>query len=140
MQGRAEEIPVKEATVDGIVCKVVLPYTEEARAFGEMSRVLRSGALAHCVYHGAGYYLRYALYPHYWKYRVYGLRSLVNTWWYAMTGVKLPGFLGDTVYQSRRRLAGYYERNRLVLVGETRAPKFLGFPVFIYHSLRKGGP
>lgn len=140
MQGRAEEIPVKEASLDGILCKVMLPYTEEPRVIREMSRVLKKGALAYCVYHGAGYYLRYALYPHHWKYRVYGIRSLVNTWWYALTGLRLPGFLGDTVYQSRRRLARHYRDNHLELAGEISARTFLGLPVFLYHALRKAGP
>jgi len=140
MQGRAEQIPMKEASVDGVLFKVVVPYTEEARVFGEVSRVLKKGALAYCTYHGAGYYLRYALYPHYWKYRVYGVRALVNTWWYALTGLTLPGFLGDTLYQSHRRLAKYYQQSHLELVAETPARTFLGFPVFIYHALRKVGP
>ena len=139
MQGRGEQIPLREGSLDGILCKVVMPYTDEHRVFGEMGRVLKEGALAYCIYHGAGYYLRYALNRHYWKYRVYGGRALVNTWVYALTGRKLPGFLGDTVYQSRRRLAAHYRRNRLALVDETPARTFLGFPVFIYHALRKTG-
>jgi SAM-dependent methyltransferase len=140
MQGRAEQIPLRDASVDGILCKAVVPYTDEPRVFCEIGRVLKEGALAYCIYLGAGYYLRSALYRHYWKYRVYGTRSLVNTWVYALSGLKLPGFLGDTVYQSRRRLAGYYRHNRLELVDEPPARTFLGFPVFIYHVVRKIGP
>ena len=140
MQGRAEEIPLKDASLDGILCKVVLPYTDEARVLAEVGRLLKKGAVAHCVYHGAGYYLRYVLYPHHWKYRVYGIRSLVNTWCYAVTGRRLPGFVGDTLYQSRRRLTQYYRRNNLELTSDVASRTFFGLPVFLYHALRKTGP
>jgi len=137
VQARAEEIPVKESSLDGLLCKGVVPYTDAPRAFGEIKRVLKDGAPACCMYLGAGYYLRYFLYPHYWKYNFYGLRVLLNTWLYAITGMRLPGFLGDTVYQSRRRLAQHYRKNSLQLVQDRPARTFLGLPVFIYHAVRK---
>ena len=140
VQARAEEIPVSDASLDGLLCKGVIPYTDAPRTFSEIRRVLKNTAPAHCVYLGAGYYLRYVLYVRYWKYSLYGLRTLVNTWLYAATGWRLPGFLGDTVYQSRGRVAEYYRRNDLQLVRDTPAPKFLGLPVFIYHAIRKVAP
>ena len=137
VQARAEEIPVTDASLDGLLCKGVIPYTDAPRTFGEIRRVLKEAAPAHCVYLGAGYYLRYFLYPHHWKYNLYGLRTLVNTWLYAATGWRLPGFLGDTVYQSRRRVAEHYRRSNLQLVRDMPARTFIGFPVFIYHAIRK---
>lgn len=134
---RAEQIPVKDASLDGLVCKVVIPYTHEARAFREVSRILKKGAVCYCCYHGAGYYLRYLLIGPSWDFRLYALRTLVNTWFYAFTGQRLPGFLGDTLYQTRRRLARYYSRNGLRLLQETLPRTFLGLPVFVYHSLQK---
>jgi len=136
-QARAEEIPVKDGSLDGLICKGVIPYTDPPRAFGEIRRVLKAGASAHCMYLGAGYYLRYFLYPHHWKYNFYGLRVLLNTWLYALSGRTLPGFLGDTVYQSRRRVAELCRGNQLQLVRDTPSMTFLGFPVFIYQAVRK---
>jgi SAM-dependent methyltransferase len=136
-QARAEELPIRNLSLDGVLCKGVVPYTDEQRAFSEINRVLKSGAPAYCVYLGAGYYLRYFLYWHYWKYNFYGLRVLLNTWLFTLTGLKLPGFLGDTVYQTRRQVARYYKRNGLELVSDVPARTFLGFPVFIYQAVRK---
>lgn len=136
-QARAEQIPLKDSSFDGIICKVVLPLTLEDQVLREVGRLLKPGAKCYLICHGAGYYLRYLLFPQSWKYRVYGLRSLVNTWLWALTGYRLPGFLGDTIYQSRRRLEKYYRENGLNLLKDTPSKYFLGFPVFIYQSLQK---
>jgi len=119
--------------MDGVVCKVVMPYTDEARVMGEMGRVLKPGGRAIVCYHGAGYYLRYLLEGPSWKRRLYGLRTLVNTWAYALTGRRLPGLAGDTLYQSRRRLARYYRAGGIVLVADSPARDYLTYPVFVYH-------
>ena len=71
------------------------------------------------------------------KTRFYGLRSIVNTLVYRTTGGRLPGFLGDTVYQSERRLRSYYATAGLELVEIHPAATFAGVPVFIYHVLRR---
>jgi len=134
----AERMPFVTQTLDGIVCKVVVPYTDEARALSEIGRLLRITGTARVSYHGAGYYLRYLLCgTSHWKLRLYALRSLVNTWVYALLGRRVPGFVGDTLYQSRRRLRNYYWASHLRLVEEHPSPTFLGFPVFIYHVVEK---
>ncbi|HYW49136.1 MAG TPA: hypothetical protein VE861_00950, partial [Gemmatimonadaceae bacterium] len=59
----------------------------------------------------------------------------------AVTGRKLPGKYGDTAYTSHGRIAALYERHGFVLRAHTPSPTFLGFPVFIYHSVdRVGAP
>lgn len=136
-QAVAERIPIRSERLDGLICKGVIPFTEEPLAFREISRVLRGGGISHCGYLSAGYYLRYLLRGSSWRFRVYGLRTLLNTWLYAATGHRLPGFLGDTVYQSRRRLKRYYGDNGLRLIQETPSRCFLGLSVFIYHTLEK---
>ncbi len=72
-----------------------------------------------------------------WKLRFYGLRTIANTWLYAALGWRLPGFLGDTVYQTRRRLCRAYRRLGLRVIDDTPAPDFLGLPVFIYQKLER---
>jgi SAM-dependent methyltransferase len=133
----AEHLPFASASFDGLICKVVIPYTNEANAVSEIARVLRPGGLAHVSYHGLGYSLRYLLADRNWKRRVYGARTIVNTWVYRSSGRRLPGFWGDTIFQSPSRLRAYYRRSGLELVGAHPSGRFAGAPVFIYHTLKR---
>jgi SAM-dependent methyltransferase len=137
LKARAEQIPIESASLDGIICKVALSYTDENKVICEIGRLLRRGARCYLVSHGAGYYLRYLLIGPLSKKRIYALRTLVNTWLWAATGRRLLGFLGDTVYQSHRRLSKYYWENGLSIIQETPGKDFLGFPVFIYQVIEK---
>src|SRR5204862_2557880 len=85
VQGRGERLPFLPESFDGVICKVVLPYTNERTTIGEIGRVLRRGGIAYVVSHGAGYYLRYLLRPPRFAFRVNGARSLLNTWLWAST-------------------------------------------------------
>ncbi len=137
VQARAESLAVRTASVDGVVCKVVVPYTDEARVVAEIGRVLRPGGTAQLSYLAAGYYVRYLLLGPGVRRRVYALQTLVNTWWYVVTGRRLPRFLANTLYQSNRRLLRYYGAAALELVADPPSPRFLRLPVYIYHELRK---
>jgi SAM-dependent methyltransferase len=139
VRARAERLPFLPGTFDGVICKVVLPYVNEAATIDEIGRVLRLGGTAYIVSHGAGYYLRYVLQPPGFVFRLYGARALANTWLYAATGRLLPGFLGDTLYQSRRRLRKRYRSAGLELEYRFPSPKYLGFPAFLYDRVRKVG-
>jgi SAM-dependent methyltransferase len=136
-QASAEELPVRSASFDGVICKVVLPYTDEARTLIEINRVLRDGGIARICSHGVGYYLRYVLLSSDWRARIYALRTLINTCVYIVSRWRLPGCIGDTIYQSRRRLQQYYATLDLHVIEETPSPTFLGLPVFIYQTLMK---
>lgn len=139
VQVKAERLPFLPQSFDGVICKVLLPYTDERATISEIGRVLRPGGAAYVVSHGAGYYLRYLLLPPRFAYRVYGARTLLNTWLWVWTGRRLPGFLGDSLYQSRRRLLGYYRAAGLKLEHEFRSTKYLGLPVFLYDRVTKTG-
>ena len=136
--GRAEQMPFPDASFDGVICKAVIPYTAESLALRDVARVLKPGATAQLAYMGSGFYLRLLLFGSggWVKQRFYGLKTFLNTWLFALTGRVLPGFLGDTVYQSRARLRKYYAANRMVLIRETPSKTFLGLPVFIYHRIQ----
>jgi len=136
-QATAERLPYESATFDGLICKVVIPYTDEARAISEWGRVLRPGATALVSYHGAGYYLRYLAEGENWKYRAYGLRTVLATWAYRWTGRRLPGFVGDSLYQAEARLRRHYQKAGLDIETRVLGRTFWGFPVFIHHALRK---
>lgn len=132
----AENLPFPNEMFDGVICKAVLCLTIEDEAMREIRRVLKEDGKCYLASNGSGYYLRYALLGSF-KDRLYGLRTLVNTWWWVITGRPLPGFVGDTMYQSPRRLHNYYKTHRLKVVSE-RQKTFLGFPVFIYTELQSG--
>ena len=135
-QGFAERLPVGDAEFDGLICKVVIPYTVERAAIAEWRRVLRPRARVKAVYHGAGYYLRYLVEGPSFSERVYATRALANSWWYALSGRRLPGWVGDTLYQSRARLLRYYRDYGFSVEREWESPRYRGRPVFIYHELR----
>lgn len=136
-EGAAEHLPFEDQSFDGLLCKVVVPYTDERRAIAEWGRVLRPGAPVCAVYHGAGYYLRYLFGGPAFVHRVYAVRALLNSWWYATSGRRIPGWIGDTLYQSTTRLERYYRDSGLALERETPSPTYRGKPVFIYHALRR---
>ena len=134
----AEQLPLPSTSFDGVICKGVIPLTVEPLAFREIGRILKPGGTVQFCYLGAGFYLRLlSLGSGGWlKQRVYGLRTIINTWLFALTGWVLPGRWGDTLYQSRRRLHRYYTENRFTLTCDTPAKTFLGLPVFIYHVVQ----
>jgi SAM-dependent methyltransferase len=132
-----EALPLRTDSVDGVICKVTIPYTHERAVLAEIARVLRGGGIARCAYIGAGYYLRYLFRGSSWKVRLYGLRTLVNTWVFVASGRRHARGVGDTLYQSRRRLARYYAENALACVEDRPSKRFCGFPVFIYQTLRR---
>jgi hypothetical protein len=99
--------------------------------------VLKPGGTALVAYHGAGYYLRYLAQGENWKYRAYGIRTVVATWYYRWVGRRLPGFIGDTLYQAEPRLRRHYADAGLALERSVLGRTFAGFPVFIHHRLRR---
>jgi len=133
----AEALPFADASADGAICKGVLPYTDEAQAFAELRRVVKPGGRIETEYLAFGYYVRYLLFGPSLRRRFYGSRSIVNTVVHNLSGRTLPGWLGDTIYQSEARLARYYANHGLKLLKATTSKKFMGYPVFIYHSLER---
>jgi SAM-dependent methyltransferase len=134
---RAENLPFRSNSCPGILCKVVIPYTEERLAIEEIGRVLAPGGVAILYLHGLGYSLRYLLQPDVWKRCVYAARTIVNTAVYRLLGRRLPGFLGDTLFQSETWLRRYYRAAGLTFEATIPSRRFLGRPVFIAHVVRK---
>lgn len=134
---RAESLPFRSNSCHGVLCKVVIPYTDERLAIEEIGRVLAPGGVAVLYLHGVGYSLRYLLKPDVWKRCVYAARTIVNTAVYRLLGRRLPGFLGDTLFQSEARMRGYYRAAGLSFEPTVQSARFLGQPVFITHVLRK---
>lgn len=137
IQAAAEHLPLRDAGVGAVLCRVVLPYTRESAVIREIGRILKPGGRCYLSGHGAGYYLRYIFQNFTFKQRVYGIRSLINTWILIQRGRVLPGFWGDTVYQSRRRLNRYYRENGLRLIRDVPGGTYCGYPVFINQIVEK---
>jgi SAM-dependent methyltransferase len=134
---QAESMPLRTASFGGLICTVAVPYTDESRVMQEIGRILKPGAHGFFCYHGFGYFLRYILTGPTLRMRFYGVRSLLNTWYYRATGRRLSGFWGDTLYQTHGCLLKYYRRDGLKLIEAQAGKRFLGLPVFMYHTVEK---
>ena len=133
---RAEHLPFRDASFDGAVMKVVLPYTDEQTAVREIARVLRPGASWELSAHGLGYYLRSLLLSPLPR-RVYAARTILNTLVYRLTGSRW--LLGTTIYQSTARLTRDLQRQGVRVTRVTPSPTFAGLPYFIYLRAEKTG-
>jgi len=136
-EGAAEKLPGSDASIDAIVCSVVLPYTDEKRAVAEWARVLKSGGMVNATYHGTGYGLHCLFHGGNWKRRVYGVRMLMNTLFYGLTGRRLPRFFCDALCQTSWRMRSYYSAYGLQLQEEYVEEVVMGFPRFLFHRLVK---
>jgi SAM-dependent methyltransferase len=56
LTGSAEHLPFRDGSFDVAICRVALPYTDNARAIAEMARVLRPGGLLLLKIHHHRYY------------------------------------------------------------------------------------
>jgi SAM-dependent methyltransferase len=137
IEGKAEKLPFSPGSLDGVVCSVTVPYTDERAAIAEWFRILVPGGEVRVSNHGFGYPIRQLVVGPGLKRRFYGLRTVLNTWFYRLTGCRLPGWLGDTLYQSRRQLNRYYHQLGFGALAAPPAKEFWGLPVFIYHRLQK---
>lgn len=134
---RAERLPFPDSLTDGVICRLVLPYTKEKLAIAEFARMLKPGGKMEACYHGLAYYLRLVMFGETFVDRRHAVWAILNTWFQVLTRGRSRRRLSTDVYQSRRRLARLYKANGLVFERDAEAPTFFGMPVFIYHRLRK---
>ena len=134
---RGESLPFRDGAFDAAVSKGVLMFTEEDDAIREIARLVRVGGEVDLMVNGIGYYLRYLVCGPSLKLRFYGLRTLLNTWVLVGAGRRLPGFLGDTAYDSKRRILRLCLSRGLAIVRHAKSPTFLGLPVFVYLRLQR---
>lgn len=87
----AERLPFGTATFDVVICRLALPYTNNARALQEISRVLRPGGVLLLKFHHARYYLlklREALSTGRIKAAIHACRVLASGCLYHATGLQ----------------------------------------------------
>lgn len=120
--GAAETLPFPDAAFDVVICRLALPYLDNARALAEMRRVLAPGGIAVVKVHHAWYYLRHSwrgvlrLRP---RMLLSAVRTTAATLACRLAGRRVaPGLLGLETFQTRggfRRTAG---RAGLAIRGE----------------------
>jgi len=114
VRAAAEHLPFPPASVDLVLCRLALPYTDNARALSEIARVLRPGGVLLLKFHHLRYYvskLRTALAARQLKSGVHACRVLLAGLLYHVTGSQPRGwFTGKEAFQSmwliRRELRG----------------------------------
>lgn len=100
----AEHLPFAPFSFDVVICRLALPYTDNARALAEMARVLTSGGALILKIHHARYYtieLREALTAGRIKSAIHACRVLVAGCLYHLTGSQPRGWLtGGETFQT----------------------------------------
>ncbi len=137
----AERLPFDTAAFDVVICRLALPYTNNARALQEISRVLRPGGVLLLKFHHARYYLlklREALSTGRIKSAIHACRVLASGCLYHATGVQPAWRLTgretfQTMWMLRRELRRHgLEMQRVLDDSVPAAPSLL-------IRLREGG-
>lgn len=134
--GTAESLPFGDREFRTLVSSVVLPYVDPKRTLAEIARVLEPGGELAYTTHGLGYAWQ-AIFKQPLRYRLYGLRMLLNTFVYELTERRLPGVFGDTMCHRRSFLRNIYAELGLELVEEVVVGRSLGSTTFLCHRLKK---
>lgn len=134
IQASGERLPFEDGTFDAVISRVVLPYTDERQVIAEAARVLRTGGRLQLSGHGLAYHPYDVIQQRSFKRCLYAARSMVNACLYRSTGRRLPGFLGDTLYQSRRAIRDYFVEYGLLLRECHPHETVFGLPVFVYFA------
>lgn len=100
----AEHLPFADASFDVVICRLALPYTDNARALREMARVLGPGGALFLKFHHARYYVakfREGLATRDLKSSVHACRVLLAGALYHVTGAQPRGNLtGGETFQT----------------------------------------
>ncbi len=117
VRARAERLPFSHASFDVVICRLALPYTDNARALAEMARVLRPGGSVLLQFHHARFYLGElgrALAGGRLRAAVHACRVLVAGLLYHLTGAQPRGRLpGGETFQTRWLLRRELRRHGL---------------------------
>jgi len=104
----AERLPFCASSFDLVICRLALPYTDNARAFAEMARVLRPGGALLLTFHHPRYYvlkLADAVRSRHVKSVIHACRVLLAGAVYLATGSQPRGRLtGGETFQTMRML------------------------------------
>jgi ubiquinone/menaquinone biosynthesis C-methylase UbiE len=109
VRAAAEQLPFKDASFDVVLCRVALPYMDNARVLGEIGRVLTPGGAFVLRFHNARFYtaeFREGIGSMRLKSAVHAMRVLLAGFVYHMSGIQPRGRLfGAETFQSSWLLA-----------------------------------
>jgi SAM-dependent methyltransferase len=122
VRGAGEELPFADGAFDAVICRIALPYMDNARALSEMDRVLGPSGQLFLKIHHAVFYLdeaRRAVRAADVRSLVHAARVLAAGAWYHASG-RQPGgrLLGSETFQSRWLLRRELLRLGLTIRGE----------------------
>jgi len=132
----AERLPFEPASFDGVVLDGVLQFTSPRVALAEAARVLKPGGTLLLASQGAGYAL-YLAQIRSGRSRLFGVRTILNGMWYALTGHRLAGWLGDTLCFTSRQLVRLCEEAGFEAEQVMEGTRHAGLPVFLYLRLSR---
>jgi ubiquinone/menaquinone biosynthesis C-methylase UbiE len=133
-RGSAEQLPFHSGSFDLLVCRLALPYTANAQALAEMSRVLKPNGVMFLKIHHARFYLDKlwrGLLNGEFRQIVHAVRVMVVGVIYHVTGRQIRyRLIGNETFQTRWLLKKSLARNLLCIVKEMpdsnpRTPSFV---------------
>ena len=104
VRGSAERLPLASAVFDVVICRLVLPYTDNRRALAEMNRVLAPGGILILKFHHLLYYIDEALAAfraRRWRRIVRALRVIAAGLIYHLIGRQWRAFISNQTFQTR---------------------------------------
>jgi SAM-dependent methyltransferase len=123
VRGSAEYLSFPDGVFDTVICRLALPYTDNARAFAEASRVLRRGGRYLLKIHGVRFYLdllKRAIKSRNLMSMVYACRVLVAGSIYHITGRQPRTHIPSTeTFQSEWLLRRELSRHGLAILSKT---------------------
>ena len=123
-------IPMRDSSVDHLVCRGVMPFVSVTQAAAEIGRIMRPSGTAVILLHHWTFYLPwFSLRLRDWKKSVAGVLILFSGLWFTVTGHEIQLGLGrhritmsfQTEYRIRRLLKKY----NLTVYCVVREPDFL---------------
>lgn len=125
LRGSAEDLSFPDGVFDAVICRLALPYMNNARAFAEVSRVLRPGGRYLLKIHGAGWYvglLKQALKSRNLMSTIYATRVLIAGSIYHITRRQPRTRIPSTeTFQSEWLLRRELRRHGLAILGRSGA-------------------
>ena len=100
--GSAEAIPLPAASVDALVCRVVIPLVGVNQVIAEIGRILKPGGNALLGLHDWKFYMRWiSMNPRAWKNSIAALLHLSLGGWFNLTGHQFrPRYRGHVIGQT----------------------------------------
>ncbi len=123
LRGSAEDLSFPDGVFDAVICRLALPYMNNARAFAEVSRVLRPGGRYLLKIHGARWYvdlLKQALKSRNLMSTIYACRVLIAGSIYHITRRQPRTRIPSTeTFQSEWLLSRELRRHGLAILGRS---------------------